>query len=843
MVDIITVMPWVKTKCESYAESIKWNQGNSRYEIHSRILEDMDLDVLVPHCLEVRRKIQAVVNVDNHLGPAFFRVFPRTLSTVLQSIWDVIVEADNPAEDEEGFNATLSTFIASNCTAEDRHELAQQLRHPQKPRELSVQTFYYRMLELNSYMAWMPGTDDELTDDQIRQSFYDGMPNSWRDKFINAGKVVSDLTVAEHTRYFRQQEKLAMRKQHDNSVAQRRETSTRRRNAHGAPVTPKKGPTPRSKYERDKNKSDKKPFKRIAADDPCPLHGGAHKWGECVANAYNPKREETLKSLKAKRESNTKKKTVEHFAMEVDESDDDITYNSSISNASSKMENDDDNGAMYNMEAIIPRRKRNKKNSRKTKSKCFRKDFEQYPYTDIFSHHIDIIHPTYTQSELNVSGLADTYMSYINECYHTGTEDTTSTDIYNNETVKPLNLKPIGLLTIAKIQNFQNNKPLRVLFDTGSDKTFINRSALPVGANSETTAKTVRVNTINGINPMNQIVSLKLLGLPEFSPTQKADGENYKAYVFNKSSPYDIILGLDIMVPLGIDVSCTTQTVTWNGTKVPWKPRTYFQDSLLQDASAAEAHCLFLPSSFDNDMEQLLDDCFFAMPIKESLYETVSTQDVLDKQSHLTTSQIADLSKVLNNYQRLFNGDLVTTGKLGKFNGPKVHLELIPGSIPVRQRPYPVPQSQIKVFKTELQRLISIGVLETTGPSEWLTPTFIIPKKDGRVRWISDFRALNKCLKRKVYQLPKIQDILKKRNGYKYFTKIDISMQYYAFELDEPSKELCSICTPFGNYRYCRCAMGVKQSPDIAQHAMENLFQRVSHYIIWLFRTTRSYRS
>jgi hypothetical protein len=32
------------------------------------------------------------------------------------------------------------------------------------------------------------------------------MPGPWRDKFVNAGKVVSDLTIAEHMRYFRQQE-------------------------------------------------------------------------------------------------------------------------------------------------------------------------------------------------------------------------------------------------------------------------------------------------------------------------------------------------------------------------------------------------------------------------------------------------------------------------------------------------------------------------------------------------------------------------------------------------------------------------------------------------------------
>ena len=190
--------------------------------------------------------------------------------------------------------------------------------------------------------------------------------------------------------------------------------------------------------------------------------------------------------------------------------------------------------------------------------------------------------------------------------------------------------------------------------------------------------------------------------------------------------------------------------------------------------------------------------------------------------------QRKQLGEVLRNFQPLFNG------QLGRYPYAKVHLELEPDARPFHTRPYPIAESNKKVFKLELDRICNIGVLSPTGPYEWLSPTFIIPKKDGRVRWVSDFRALNKVIKRKVYTLPRIQDILRKRKGYQFLTKLDISMQYYTFELDETSKNLCTICTPFGNYKYNRLPMGIKQSPDVAQSIMEDLFRALDEVDVYI---------
>jgi hypothetical protein len=266
--------------------------------------------------------------------------------------------------------------------------------------------------------------------------------------------------------------------------------------------------------------------------------------------------------------------------------------------------------------------------------------------------------------------------------------------------------------------------------------------------------------------------------------------------VVDMKSRYNMILGRDVINQLGLILDFKEKMVQWDKDFIPMRAKSDINEHSsrhkLRETLVDDLH-------FCNDAANDADLFLLAVAeIKDADYHKVQIDEVISKCTHLNEVQRAELASLLNKHTILFNGEL------GKYLHAKVHLDIESHAKPVHRWHYPGPHIHYATFKKELERLVAIGVLEEAAP------TFIIPKKDGMVRWVlSNFHGLNKVIKRKINPLPKIGDILARRTGYQFFSKIDVSMQYYTFELDDKSAKLCTIATPFGLYRYRRLPMRV----------------------------------
>ena len=403
----------------------------------------------------------------------------------------------------------------------------------------------------------------------------------------------------------------------------------------------------------------------------------------------------------------------------------------------------------------------------------------------------------------------------------------TQKDIDNNfiiptpKRTKRSRLAPIVLMNIKAINGVRLPRPLVGLCDSGSTGTLVKDSSLPYGCIPTITEHKQISTSTHGTYECDRVAYMEHIQLPEFVNGRSIQGVT--ANVFHSPTcPYDVILGVDFLQAIGMKFDFNNDVIQWLDIIVDMKNVREFKNFLnieeigLQPEDAVYLSYLRQLNESYNDIDDddfLCDDAWdcFATEILERKYERVTAKDVAAEQDHMSDRQKIIFENTLKKYEVLFDG------KLGHYPHRKFHIDLVDNAKPVFKKAYHVPFQRESLFKNELQNLVNDGVLEPCGPSAWAAPTFVVPKKDNRVRWVSDFRELNKLIKRKPFPMPRIQDIMNSRGKYKHFTKIDLSMFFFCFELDEESKELCTINTPYGLFRYKRLAMGVKVSPDVAQ--------------------------
>ena len=187
------------------------------------------------------------------------------------------------------------------------------------------------------------------------------------------------------------------------------------------------------------------------------------------------------------------------------------------------------------------------------------------------------------------------------------------------------------------------------------------------------------------------------------------------------------------------------------------------------------------------------------------------------------------LSEILSKHESVFNEGL------GTFTGGKVTLHVDPQVKPKFFKARTLPISLKDKVEEELHRLEHLGIITPIKHSQWAAPVVPVLKHNGSIRLCGDYRVtINQASKVDTYSLPRVEDLFAAMSGGKVFSKLDMSQAYLQLPLDDKSKELVTINTHKGLFKYNRLPFGVSSAPVVFQRCMESLFQGCKGVAIYL---------
>jgi len=149
----------------------------------------------------------------------------------------------------------------------------------------------------------------------------------------------------------------------------------------------------------------------------------------------------------------------------------------------------------------------------------------------------------------------------------------------------------------------------------------------------------------------------------------------------------------------------------------------------------------------------------------------------------------------------------------------------------------PAPSGTLR--KSSLPELEALDAyIEQALERDWIRPSnalracnaFWVPKKNGRLRMVIDYRPLNEVTLRDGYPLPLIKSLLHQVIGSKVFSVIDLEAAFHLIKIMPGQEPLTAFRTPKGVYEYKVMPFGIKNGPSIFQRYIERILSPHAAY-------------
>ena len=208
---------------------------------------------------------------------------------------------------------------------------------------------------------------------------------------------------------------------------------------------------------------------------------------------------------------------------------------------------------------------------------------------------------------------------------------------------------------------------------------------------------------------------------------------------------------------------------------------------------------------------------------KQDLSQSIdSTQNGL--KSTVLTEQNLTKESIINHlkYSHLFIG-------IGRFKCKPVHITTRQNGVPVQKPPRKVLLAMKEKLKKGLDSMEAQGIISKFDGRDmspkWLNSFIIVKKPNGSLRICLDLTDLNKEIVRPVCNSQTMDDVIEKLKGARYFAVFDTSKGFFHVPLDQESKMLTAMLTPFGIYVYNVLAMELSNATDLFETCSREILQ------------------
>jgi len=329
-----------------------------------------------------------------------------------------------------------------------------------------------------------------------------------------------------------------------------------------------------------------------------------------------------------------------------------------------------------------------------------------------------------------------------------------------------------------------SGKVVNVMLDSGATSNFVS-SRLVREASLPTNS--VRNHSVVGFDGHSQQVSCSC----DVELHAWASLEKLSCGVVDM--PHDLILGLPWFESRNPVVDWTARTVALRD-QVPV--------NLKPVATPGRVEVVSLMQLQKNDP----DDQFFLV-----LVETPTGQE---------TRQHPQIEQLLKEFRDVFPDDLPSG--IPPDRGVSHPIKVVEGSRPPVRAAYRLSPADHEDLKVTFQDLLKKGHIRPSK-SPYAAPIIFVKKKDGTRRMCVDFRALNKITIRDQYPLPRIDELLEKLAGAKFFSKLDLRSGYNQVRIAEDDIEKTAFVSRYGLYEFTVMPFGLSNAPATFMRMMNNL--------------------